>query len=213
MGNKMVVFDCETTGLDPINFDLIQLAAIVLRTDYTPDKDIPPFYLMIRPAKFQYGDKYLSDIEPAMKVNKLSLTKIMESGFEAGKAAALFEEWWQLSGGQPLDPLCQNYPFDSAFVRSWLGPVSYSHYFSRYYRDTYVASRFLTDMAEYAGCANPFPTGFSLSKLAKQLKIDVVRAHDAFNDCITTAEVYKRLCTHIPIPKEKITSNLPERQD
>lgn len=198
---RIVVMDTETTGLSPNKHDLIQIACIALNNDFTPDKNVQPFYMLIKPAHFQDNEAYYKEIEPAMNVNKLSIKKIMEIGFEPTKAAQLFEEWWGSLGGQPLDPLCQNYPFDSSFMKAWLGDLSYSHFFSRYYRDTYAGAQFIADQADFNNCKPPFPNGKSLTKLANELKIEVTRAHDAFSDCITTAEVYKRLCTYIPIPR------------
>lgn len=200
---KIVVMDTETTGLDPSKADLIQIAAIILKQDFTPDKNTQPFYLLIKPAHYHPTKEYTEEIQPAMNVNKLNIEKIMKIGFDPIKAAELFEEWWKLNGGEPLDPLCQNYPFDSGFVRAWLGPIAYSHYFSRYYRDTYVAARFLNDRASFNGEVQPFKTGFNLTKLATELQDEHVKAHDAFDDCLVTAEVYKRMCTLMTIAKPK----------
>ncbi len=202
---KIVVFDTETTGLDPVNNDIIQVAAMVLKQNFSPDKSIPPFYMLIKPRHYPYDgtkeqiEKYLDDIRPAMRVNKISMEKLMLAGFDPLKASQLFEEWWTHIGAQQVEPLCQNYPFDSSFWREWLGPISYSHYFSRYYRDTYVAARFIQDSCEYLGGKTPFPDGFSLTKLAVALKVEHSRVHDAFSDCIITAECYKRMCIYMPV--------------
>ena len=198
----MIVMDTETTGLDPNKHDIIQIAVLALSYDFTPDKNIPPFYMLIKPAHYREGPEYKKEIEPAMNVNKISLDRLMADGFHPHKASELFEEFWKMLGSQPLEPICQNYPFDSGFLKAWLGPISYSHYFSRYYRDTYCAARYIKDRASYMGEKDPFSEGLGLTKLANALKIEHQgRAHDALSDCVTTAEVYKRLCTYAGEPK------------
>jgi hypothetical protein len=154
---RVCVLDTETTGLVAGKADLIQIACMVLKPDWTPDKLFAPFYMLIKPKRFREGEEYLKEIQHAMSVNGLKLDEIMKIGFDATKAAELFDEWWQRIGSQPLEPLCQNYPFDRGFVQDWLGPESYSQFFSRYYRDTYAGAQYMRDKAYYSMEKDPFP--------------------------------------------------------
>ena len=52
---RMIVFDTETTGFDPNRHDIIQIAAICLNFDFTPDKLVQPFYMLIKPAHYPYN--------------------------------------------------------------------------------------------------------------------------------------------------------------
>lgn len=205
---RMVVMDTETTGLDPNKHDIIQIACICLNPNFTPDKTVQPFYMLIKPSHYPYNgtskqvEDYTNDIKEAMDINKMSMKKVLDIGFHWIKAAELFEEWWKTLGGQQVEPLCQNYPFDSSMMRKWLGRVHFDFFFSRYYRDTYAATRFIRDRASFFGQKDPFPNGHGLSKVATALGIPVPKAHDALEDCITTALVYKEACTYMGISKD-----------
>ncbi len=205
---RMIVMDTETTGLDPTKHDIIQLACVALNHDFTPDKTTQPFYMLIKPAHYPYGgteaqlEAYTADIKEAMDINKLSMKKIMTIGYDWNKAAELFEEWWKRLGSQKVEPLCQNYPFDSAMMKAWLGRHTYDFFFSRYYRDTYAATRYIRDRACFYGERDPFKEGHSLVKVAKALGVPVMEAHDALDDCIMTAHVYKACCLYTGITEE-----------
>jgi DNA polymerase III epsilon subunit-like protein len=205
---KLVVVDTETTGLDPINGDLIQVAFLHLTEYFIPDKRTPPFYLLIRPKKYQPTQEYKDKIAPAMAVNHLDIDDVMKIGLDQDKAADLFDEWWQRLGAQKLDILAQNYAFDRSFLVDWLGRESFDQFFTRYYRDTYVGGNFLNDQAKYSGSLIPFPDGCSLKKLTMALHIENPKAHDAFSDCLATAEVYKKMLNwvHVPMKVELKTS-------
>lgn len=200
---RMIAMDTETTGLDPYKHDIVQLACIALKPNFAPDKTVQPFYMLIKPAHYPYNgtpeelEKYMADVQPALNANKLSMKKIMDIGFHWIKAAELFEEWWKHIGNEQVEPLCQNYPFDSAFMKQWLGYHTYSHMFSRYYRDTYAATRFLRDRASFFNQKDPFPEGQGLEKVARALGVPVERTHDAFDDSILAALVYKECCVRM----------------
>lgn len=203
---RIVVVDTETTGLNPMRHDLIQLCIMALKLDFTPDKGIPPFYALIKPKSYPVGEEglqeYLNEIKPAMDKNKLSMKKILENGFDQAKAMDLFEKWWAIAGhGEQLFPLCQNYSHDAAFLRQFMGPISFSHYFSYYPRDTFSTAQFLNDQAMAQGAKIPYPNGLSLGKLCIAHGIDLIGAHDAYFDCIATAEVYRQQVMWVHINK------------
>lgn len=206
---RIVVMDTETTGLIAGKHDIIQLACIALNPNFTPDKTTQPFFMLIQPMHYPYNDAtaleaYTADIKGAMDVNGLDIKKVIEKGFHWVKAAELFEEWWKtISEGQKIEPLCQNYPFDSSFMKEWLGREHYDYFFSRYYRDTYAATRFLRDRSVFFGEKDPFPEGHSLKKVATALNVPLQRGHDALEDCIATAAVYYEACKFIGLTRHE----------
>lgn len=190
----IVAIDTETTGLDPRTHDIIQACFMPLYNNFAPNKEIKPFFITIQPKHFQDTPEYLESIAPAMKVNKLDIKKVMREGIEAHQASKLFDKWWELySHNEPMQVLGQNFPFDRGFLIEWLGQECYRQYFHHRYRDLYSASFYLNDKAEFFGYDKPFPNGVGLQKIAKALNIVEIQAHDAFSDCLTTAESYRRM--------------------
>jgi len=87
----------------------------------------------------------------------------------------------------------QNYNFDLGFIKNWLGPATYDEYFHGHYRDTMTTALYLNDRAAAHGEQVKFAR-VGLGPLANKFNIENKSAHDALQDCVVTAAVYKKLC-------------------
>jgi len=190
-GNILCAVDVETTGRDPEKHDIIQIAVLPLDSQIKPRKDILPFYMEIAPRRPENAE--LS----AGGVNKLQLAKIINEGMDSYRAADLLEEWFlklKLPENKRISPLAQNWCFDRGFLIQWLGPRMFEFIFDGRYRDTMTAALYCNDKADFMGEAFPYPK-VNLEYLSSQLKVENIKAHDALSDCVTTAEVYRRMLT------------------
>ena len=194
-GNQLCVIDTETTGLDPNWHELIQIAIIPLDSNIEPRCDVVPFYISVIPAFPERADR------KAMKVNQLKFADIGIRGFDREVAKDMLRDWIASLGlavskdGVPkrIMPLGQNYAFDMGFIKSWLGIEMYDEFFQYHYKDTMIATEFLNDRAAMHAETVPFPkTG--LTYLCNLLNVTRERSHDALQDCLATAEVYRKLC-------------------
>lgn len=193
-GDQMCVVDIETTGLDPYWNEILQICILPVDSNIKPRKDVLPFYLEIRPDHPERFD------QQAKTVNKIDLNEIMKRGHDSEKAKDLLEEWIKKLGlpcnkfGNPkrILPLGQNYAFDRAFIQQWLGVQMYNDFFDYHYRDTMITAGYINDRAACHAEVVPF-SKINLQWLAKQLNVETDRAHDALQDCLTCAEVYRQL--------------------
>ena len=188
-GNLLCAIDVETTGFNAGYHDLVQVCVLPLDSKMQPLKSVIPFYLLLQPKRPE-------NAEPeALRVNGLDLATLQVDGIEAYKACELFEEWFEkleLAPFKKIAPLGQNYMFDRSFLIEWLGPKSYSDFFSYHVRDTIAAAYYINDRADFHNEPIPFPK-VNLGYLASSLKVEHDRAHDAMSDCVVTAEVYRRM--------------------
>lgn len=191
-GNQLCVIDTETTGLDPYWHEMIQIAIVALDSEIKPRRDVLPFYIEIIPEHPERADK------KAMEINRKTFTEIAQRGHDPEKAKDLLEEWIKKLGlpttkyGSPkrIIPLGQNYAFDMGFIKQWLGVSLYNDYFDYHYVDTMITAHFLNDRAAVHAEKIPFSkTG--LQWLARTLGVQRERSHDALQDCLTTADVYR----------------------
>lgn len=193
-GNQLCVIDTETTGLDPTIHEMIQICILPLDSDCLPRQDVIPFYIELKP------DNPEAVSREALRVHGIDIRKICASGMDRLAAIDLFEDWFKklglptTRGGYPkrIMPLGQNYAFDKAFMLKWLGFATYEEYFFYHYRDTMIAALFLNDQAAVHGEDVPFKK-VNLSWLAKETSVQIDRAHDALQDCLATAGVYRQL--------------------
>lgn len=193
-GNLLCVVDTETTGLDPLVHEIIQVCVLPIDSDMKPIKGIMPFNMLLKPDRPHLASKQ------ALVVHGISLQELAKNGIDRLRALDLFDEWWEkleLPLYKKIAPLGQNWPFDAAFLKQWMGMESFSQYFHYHFRDTCSTALFLNDWSAFHGEKVPFPK-VNLKYLCSQLEIENIRAHSAVSDCIATAEVYRQMLMKFP---------------
>lgn len=198
-GNLLCAVDVETTGIIPGFNDLIQVAILPLDSFMKPSKTAKPFYLNVTPKRPE-------NIDPkACKIHRLKRAELISNSIDAFKAADMLDEWFErlnlpLAGSthKKIMVLWSNGGFDKSFLVDWLGLEHYNHYFHFHERDTQELALSLNDRFDFHNERLPFPK-VGLDYLASALDIINDIPHDALSDCVTTAEVYRRmLLMHIP---------------
>jgi DNA polymerase III epsilon subunit-like protein len=191
-GHLLCAVDIETTGLDPKKHDIIQVCVLPLDSQIRPivDGSIKPFYTCLQP-------KHPENIDPqAMYRHGIDISTIMNTGLDPWKAAEMFEEWFNglgLAERKKIAPLGQCYVFDRGFLIEWLGHLTYEYCFDYHIRDTASCALFMNDKSSFKiDSQPPFPK-INLQYLASQLGVKTERLHDAMQDCLTTAAVYRAM--------------------
>lgn len=189
-GNLLCAVDVETTGLDPQKHDIIQLCVLPLDSQIKPLQTVRPFVVEMVPKRPE-------NIEPgATKTHRLNMAELVLRALDPWKAVDIFEEWFEnlnLPIGKKIMPLAHNWLFDRDFIREWVGgPISFDHFFHFHYRDSMTAALFLNDRAEQKMEKPPYPK-VSLGYCGSMLSVTNLKAHDALQDCVATAEVYRRM--------------------
>lgn len=194
-GNQVCCIDVETTGLDPYFHEIIQICILPLDSNFNPRKDVLPFYIEIQP---EWPERISRE---AMKINKLDLAKIMERGHDKEKAKDLLQEWIEklnlpytkygtrkkiLSLGHCIAS------FDIPFIRQWLGVDLYNELFDHHIRDIASVVMYLNDKAAMHAEDIKFKK-MRLAYIATAIGITHDRAHDALQDCLVEAQVWKKL--------------------
>lgn len=200
-GHLLAAVDVETTGLIVGYHDLIQIAVVPLDATIKPIQGVMPFYMNLTPHYPEHIDKGL------LASNKIPIMDIIRSSIDPDKVADLFDEWFDAlnlpvtaKDHKKLMPLWSNGQFDRSFLMQWLGPENYSNYFHFHERDTQVIAAFLNDRYDHhAEFKLPF-TRLGLNDLARFLEVYNDKPHDALQDALTTAAVYKALLTGFYIP-------------
>lgn len=200
-GNLLCAVDVETTGTVAGFHDLIQVAIVPLDANIRPIKTITPFYLNLTPLRPE-------NVDPkALKVTKLSLAQIILNSMDPFKAADLFIEWFErlnlpmtanANARKRIAPLWSNGSFDKSFLMEWLTPEQYNEYFYFQERDTQALALSINDRYSHHAEPVPFPK-VGVNYLASCFGVVNENAHDALSDCITTAEIYRRML-HMYMP-------------
>jgi len=188
-GHLMCAIDTETTGLDPKKNEIWQIAILPLNSLFKPHSEYIPFYMDIKITRPDNIDKN------AVKMNKVEFAKRQQRATDPFTAADMFDTWFDslhLPIYKKIIPLAQNWPFDREFIIEWLGRASFEYSFNPVYRDTMTVSAFIRDQQDLRSEKIRFPQN-NLTFLCARLGVKNQKPHDALQDAIVTAEVYRRL--------------------
>ena len=188
-GNILCAVDVETTGFIPGFHDMWQIAVLPLDGEIQPSKNTMPFYMNMQVKRPENISK------KAIKIANIDFYTAQKRAVDPWTAADMFDEWFQalkLPIYKKICPLASNWPFDRAFIIDWLGNETFQQLFHPHYRDTMVAALYDNDIANHRADKVEYHH-VSLSALAHKMDVVNAKAHDALQDCITTAEVYRRL--------------------
>ena len=188
-GNIFCAVDTETTGTNPEAHSIIEVCILPLNGDYSINKSITPFTTLMQPIP---GRQIEQD---ALRKNKISLPEIMLNCLDADRVADLLVEWFEklrMPQGKRIVPLAHNWPFDKSFLISWLGPLTYELIFDYHYRDSMALALSINDACDARNERIPFPK-VGVGALAKHFGIENPAPHRALGDCVTTAQVYRKL--------------------
>ena len=191
----LCAIDVETTGLIPGVHELWQIAVLPLNATYEQlkyvdgvngNRRINPFYANLKINNFE-------NIEPNAIGNRKEFAKIQQSAFDAFEALELLVDWFErLSLGpyKRVFPLAQNWPFDRGFLIEWMGDKTFELLFSPRYRDTMVCAALQSDKQGHKK-EKVTLAQYNLSYLCHHAQHTNLKPHDALQDCIATAKVYK----------------------
>ena len=182
---NILFLDTETTGLNPKENSLIEIAA-----EFHVDGARKTFFTA------SCSDKSAVVDMAALKVNKKSLADIQSYKNEEEVLRHLTDFLVRLDSKEPIIICGHNVHFDVQFLKTrlekynivgWDSAVSYRHL------DTCVLARFL--LAAGLLPAELGPRGSSLKAIAEALKVNTkdVELHTAHGDVILTARVFYKL--------------------
>ena len=188
-GNVMCAIDTATTGLQAGFHDLIRICIMPLDSEFKPVPSHPPLELDLIPKRKQNIDlkhPYIS---------KMKIFEICQRGLDPDKTADFFGEWFDrlaLPIGKKIVPLAYNWPHDRGFIIDWLGWAEFERVFHGHYRDAMCAANYANDRSAFCAERPPYPK-LGLSEICKALGIERDRSHEPIQDCMSTAQAYRRM--------------------
>lgn len=187
MSAIVAAIDIETTGLDPLYHDIIELAIQPLDDEFEPSEDIPPFVARIKARRPQNAST------KAMEVNRLDLNE----GEEYHEFLARLLAWLEEYRIEKIDALGQNVDFDRSFISAQLPELGrlLGH---RYLRDSQRLACAYNDLVRLK-TGKPAFENLGLSDLRKALGIEGSQEHRALDDALDAAKVYKALLGKIDL--------------
>lgn len=170
----LIITDIETTGLNPIKHEIIEIGAVRIKSDSLIE--IADFSVKIKPTNLDVADPESLDLIDFVNIDWTNSKNLLVAIKDFNK----FAENGLLAGW--------NFSFDWSFL-------------SRYFYSNNVAELFDYHRIDLMSIAYDFSKriksietgGISLRKFAKFFEIDFPETHSALADAKLTAEVYRRI--------------------
>ncbi|MGM0623158.1 MAG: 3'-5' exonuclease [Campylobacterota bacterium] len=170
-GDECIVFDCETTGLNPKVDDIISIGAIKIKAN-----------------TIQTSGKFERFVKPKAKLDAQSIKvhQIRKCDLEGAKDIdGVIEEFLYFIGNRPL--VGYYLEFDVAMINKYLKPK--------------IGIKLPNEQIEVSAIYHDKKIGLipqgvvdlRFDSIMKDLKLPIMGKHDAINDAIMTAMMYVKL--------------------
>ena len=176
----VAAIDLETTGLDAIRCEIIDMAVVPLNADFTVSAEIPEFTSRI---KAEHPETAEAD---ALRVNGMNPS----DGVPLDVVRRDFAAWLQDNGIRKIVPLAHNLGFDMKFLLKTFPEAA--RVFSHRGRDSMRLALAVNDVYQRERQELMFPSA-SLAAVKENLGIVGEVTHNAFEDAKDAALVYRRL--------------------
>jgi DNA polymerase III epsilon subunit-like protein len=202
--NLLVAVDVETTGLESGYHEIVQIAVVPLGDDFEWYRPMMFFSHNMRPnhpermnpEAMRVIKKSDDSLDYGMVVTeKAALARFVNEGIDQDRCADLFMDWFEklrLKPKKKLIPVGHNLQFDMPMIKAWLGKEAFEYIFDPRCRDTMGVSLFWNDVDGFRGDRCTFKD-VRLGSLCVSLKVENLKAHNAFDDAIATARCYGRM--------------------
>jgi len=170
-GDEFVCFDCETTGLDPKNDDIISIGAVKIKGN---DIDLQnKFERFVKP-------KNAAMVSDAIKIHHIREIDLID----AEDIDKVIQEFLDFVGNRPL--VGYYLSFDIAMINKYIKPkigIKLPNVANE------VSSIYYDKVSKY----HNIDIDLKFKTIMDNLDIPFMRAHDATNDAIMTALIYIKL--------------------
>lgn len=181
----LAAFDLETTGLDPVVHDIIEIAIVPLNSDFTR-AELPEFTARVKAIHPENADP------ESLQINGLNPFE----GDDIEKVAVDIATWLSNNNIGRIDPVGHNLRFDLDFFQTKFPQLS--NIFSCYMRDSMQLAIAINDISLIQTKEKVF-SSVSLRNLKRQFGMDMPVQHRAIADALDAAELYRRLMTKLII--------------
>lgn len=169
---RVVVFDTETTGLNPLDNDIIQIAATEIENG-------------VKGESFEVYLKTNKDVGPSEKVHHISKATLDEKGLEQAEGLAEFLDFI----GEDSFLVAHNLSFDISMLEVALNK----------YSDKKLSKKIeLGDSLTLSKLIHPKFKSYKLEFLLQELNLEGVNSHNAADDVDATVNLLLNLVTEIP---------------
>jgi DNA polymerase III alpha subunit (gram-positive type) len=194
---KNIYIDTETTGLDPVMNDIIELGAII----EIDGVKVAEFQGNCQPVNFNKVSHH------ALKVNKTTIEELKT--YDTPKQMLINFVKFLGKHHTPKDNSKyvihgQNTPFDVRFLKKFFHKMGYDSYAFHKIFDYHTADLLeLTALLRQKGII-PAKSNLKLETMAKFFGVVQENAHTALDDIRVTYEIYKCIKTHLIKSADKI---------
>lgn len=192
--NRICAIDTETTDVDLLKAEAVELAIVPVRNDFSIEEHMKPLELIINPGK-----QALDDGSEALAFNKIGRDHILKDGIPKEDVRGYIKGWMDANDISLIIPLAHNWVFDRIVMCRLIGTKATESLIYRRAKDSHSLAVSINDRYDFFGKKPPF-SQTRLSFLADYFGICPEGAHRAKYDCIMTAQVYRELLK-FPMPE------------